>query len=93
MRRPTSCDAEALQGGEVDVSPVVASDYLHRCVTSGTLEVLHLVPSFVELADPVQPPVDVAAPVRTRQPYVLADRDRDVVARSSQLVRDLDPGR
>ena len=58
----------------------------------GTLEVLHLVPPLVELADPVQPPIDVAAPVRTRQPYVLADRDRDVAARSSQLVRDLDPG-
>ena len=88
---PYELDADALQGGEVDLSTVLTSDHLHRCVPAGTLEVLHLVPSLVELADPVQPPVDVASPVRTRQPYVLADRDGDVTAGPSQLVRDLHP--
>jgi hypothetical protein len=84
-------DAEALKGREVDLSPVVTSDHLHRCVPAGTLEVLHLVPSLVQLADPVQPPVDVASAVRTWQPYVLPDRDGDVTAGPSQLVGDLHP--
>ena len=86
---PHELDAETLQGGEVDLPPVIAPDDLHRCVTTGTLEVLDLVPPLVELADPVEPPVDVAAPVRTWQPDVFADRDRDIVTRSSQLIRDL----
>ena len=88
---PDELDAEGLQGGEVDLSPVIAADHLHRCVPAGTLEVLHLIPSLVELADPVQPPVDVTSTIRTWQPYVLADRDGDVMAGSLQLVRDLHP--
>ena len=88
---PDELDAQRLQGREVDLSPVIASDHLYRCVPAGTLEVLHLVPALVELADPVQPPVDVASSIRTWQPYVLADRDGDVTAGSLQLVRDLHP--
>ena len=86
---PHELDAEGLQGMEVDLSAVVASHHLHGCVAAGTLEILHLIPSLVELADPVQPPVDVTPSIRTRQPYVLADRDRDVTTGSLQLVGDL----
>ena len=84
-------NAEPLQGREIHLAPIVASDYLHRGVTPGPLEIFDFVPSFVELTYPVQPPVDVAATVRTRQPDMFADRDRHVVTRSAQLVRDLYP--
>ena len=88
---PNELDAEGLQGLEVDLSSVVASHHLHRCVPASTLEVLHLIPSLVELADPVQPPIDVTSSIRPRQPDVLADRDGDITAGSLQLVRDLYP--
>ena len=74
MRRPTEPDSEDLQGLEVDLSSVVTSHHLHRCVPAGTLEVLDLIPSLVKLADPVQPPIDVdildttAATGRARRP-------------------------
>ena len=90
---PNDLDTEGLQGGKVDFPYVIASDHLYRRVPAGTLEVFHLVPSLVELADPVQPPVNVTSSIRTWQPYVLADRDGDLMAGSLQLVRDLHPRR
>ena len=74
---------------EVEVAAVVVADELHRRVPAGAVDVVDLVVALVELADPVEPPVDVATAVRARQPNVLADRDRDLAPGAAELVGDL----
>ncbi len=68
---------------------IAAPHDLDRRVAARPVDVRHLVPTLVELADGLEPLVDVAAPVRARQPDVLTHRDRDAPARAAQLVGDL----
>ena len=94
MRRPTTCTPPSLKRVEIEVASVVVADELHRGVPPGAFDVVDLVVALVELADAVHPPVDVTAPIGTRQPDVLADRDRHRRDRlRPQLVGDLHAGR
>ncbi len=78
---------------DIEVPTIVAADELHRRVPAGALDVVHLVVALVELADAVQPPVDVAPTVGTGQPDVLADREGDLAPGPSKFVGDLHAGR
>src|SRR6185312_10158021 len=61
-------------------------------MTPSAVDVVDVVPAFVELADRVEPPVDVATAVRARQPDVFTDGNRHRVPGSSELVGDLYAG-
>ena len=68
------------EAAEVDGPVVGAAGELHGRLTSCRHGVGHLIDRAVEVADLLEPPVDVHAAVRAGEPVVAADGQHDVPA-------------
>src|SRR5581483_10117311 len=82
-------DAHRHQRVQVERRAFGRAGELRRGEPARTLEILELVVTLVPNTGRVHPPQDVAAAIRSRQPYVLADREDHRPSRLLQLGREL----